>query len=78
MVPQHATPVFMYSASGGEESLTGACLARCRELEDCAAVIVSYGKGTCQGIAGGETTKFYSDNDAVFFNRICLKRKYSV
>ncbi|XP_046962414.1 uncharacterized protein LOC124531889 isoform X1 [Vanessa cardui] len=73
MAPDEATPVFVYSASGDEESLTGACLARCRELEDCAAVIVAYTKGNCQGIAMSHTTQFHADNDVAYFNKICLK-----
>ncbi|CAH0714234.1 unnamed protein product, partial [Brenthis ino] len=73
MAPEKAIPVFVYSASGDEESLTGACLARCRELEDCAAVIVAYGKGNCQGIASSLSTEFHSENDVVYFQKVCLK-----
>ncbi|XP_045768569.1 uncharacterized protein LOC123869632 [Maniola jurtina] len=73
MAPDQATPVFVYSASGGEESLTGACLAQCRDLPDCAAVVIAYTKGTCQGVASSDTTEFRADNDVVYFNKVCLK-----
>ncbi|CAH2234402.1 jg21206 [Pararge aegeria aegeria] len=73
MAPEQATPVFVYSASGEEESLTGACLSQCRDLPDCAAVVVAYTKGTCQGVASLHATQFRADNDVVYFNKVCLK-----
>ncbi|XP_023935348.2 uncharacterized protein LOC112043915 [Bicyclus anynana] len=73
MSPEQATPVFVYSASGDEESLTGACLTQCRDLPDCAAVVVAYGKGSCQGVASVHSTHFRADNDMVYFNKVCLK-----
>lgn len=76
MTPDLVTPVFVYSASGDEESLTGACLARCRELDDCAAVIVAYAKGNCQGIAETRVTQFSTDNEVAYFNKVCMKRKH--
>lgn len=72
--PERATPVFVYSASGEEESLAGACLARCRELPDCAAVLVSYGKGNCQGVAATKDVELRQDNDVSYFKKICLER----
>ncbi|KOB71855.1 Uncharacterized protein OBRU01_13062 [Operophtera brumata] len=72
VTPDKATPVFVYSASSEEDSLTGACLSRCRELEECAAVIVLYGKGTCQGVATIQDTQLRVDNDAAYFTKICL------
>ncbi|XP_041988338.1 uncharacterized protein LOC121739823 [Aricia agestis] len=69
--PDHAAPVFAYTASGAEESLTGACLAQCRELPDCAAVLVAYNKGTCHGIAAMEETRFLGDSTVVYFKKIC-------
>ncbi|KAL0880812.1 hypothetical protein ABMA27_001998 [Loxostege sticticalis] len=71
--PERATPVFVYSASGEEESLAGACLARCRELSDCAAVLVSYGKGNCQGVAATKDVELRQDNDVSYFKKICLE-----
>lgn len=76
MAPETAKPVFVYSASGDEQSLAGACLARCRELEECAAVIVAYGRGNCQGIADHTSAKLKVDNDVAFFKKVCLTRKY--
>ncbi|CAH2108132.1 unnamed protein product [Euphydryas editha] len=73
MTPDQIIPVFVYSASGDEESLTGACLARCRELDDCAAVIVAYTKGNCQGIAKIHLTQFSTDNEVAYFNKVCIK-----
>ncbi|OWR48299.1 hypothetical protein KGM_208550 [Danaus plexippus plexippus] len=73
MTPDQATPVFMYSASGEEESLTGACLSRCRELADCAAVIIVYTKGSCQGISSSRTNQLRPDNEVAYFNKVCLK-----
>ncbi|XP_045447709.1 uncharacterized protein LOC123656031 [Melitaea cinxia] len=73
MTPDLITPVFVYSASGDEESLTGACLARCRELDDCAAVIIAYTKGNCQGIAETRVTQFSTDNEVAYFNKVCIK-----
>ncbi|XP_075974474.1 uncharacterized protein LOC142975500 isoform X2 [Anticarsia gemmatalis] len=73
VAPESATPVFVYSASGDEESLAGACLARCRELEDCAAVVVAYGRGNCQGIADTTKAQLKSDNDVAYFKKICLE-----
>ncbi|KAJ8730897.1 hypothetical protein PYW08_002310 [Mythimna loreyi] len=72
VAPEIATPVFVYSASGDEDSLAGACLARCRELPDCAAVVVAYGRGNCQGIADYTTAKLKVDNDVAFFKKVCL------
>ncbi|CAK1540421.1 unnamed protein product [Leptosia nina] len=73
MTPDTARPVFMYSASGGEESLTGACIARCRELEECASVVVTYTKGSCQGLASAPVTHLRTDNDVAYFTKTCLK-----
>lgn len=73
MAPDSATPVFVYSASGEEESLAGACLARCRELDDCAAVVVAYSRGNCQGIADTTTAQLKTDNDVAFFKKVCLE-----
>ncbi|XP_045495087.1 uncharacterized protein LOC123693872 [Colias croceus] len=73
MTPDKARPVFMYSASGDEESLTGACLARCRDLEDCASVIVTFTKGNCQGLAASPVSQLRADNDAAYFTKVCLK-----
>ncbi|XP_050561881.1 uncharacterized protein LOC118265449 isoform X1 [Spodoptera frugiperda] len=72
VAPETAKPVFVYSASGDEQSLAGACLARCRELEECAAVIVAYGRGNCQGIADHTSAKLKVDNDVAFFKKVCL------
>ncbi|XP_068632530.1 uncharacterized protein [Battus philenor] len=72
VAPERAIPVFMYSASGEEDSLTGVCLSRCRELVNCAAVVVEYGKGTCQGITQATGT-LNGDNDVAYFTRTCLK-----
>ncbi|XP_026733279.1 uncharacterized protein LOC113497773 isoform X1 [Trichoplusia ni] len=73
VAPELATPVFVYSASGDEESLAGACLARCRELEDCAAVVVAYGRGNCQGLADSTTAQLKVDNDVAYFKKVCLE-----
>ncbi|XP_045533300.1 uncharacterized protein LOC123720644 [Pieris brassicae] len=73
MTPDQAIPVFMYAASGGEDSLTGACLRRCRELEDCASVAVTYAKGNCQGLAYSAVTNIHADNDIAYFTKVCLK-----
>ncbi|XP_037298105.1 uncharacterized protein LOC115445400 isoform X2 [Manduca sexta] len=70
---ERAAPVFVYSASGEEESLTGACLARCRELDDCAAVVVAYSKGNCLGVADTPEPQLKVDSDATFFKKICLQ-----
>ncbi|XP_049867797.1 uncharacterized protein LOC126368004 [Pectinophora gossypiella] len=72
VAPEGAAPVFVYSASGDEESLTGACLSRCRELQDCAAVAVAYGRGNCHGIAANTQQKLRADNDVAYFKKICL------
>lgn len=72
--PEAATPVFVYSASGEEESLAGACLARCRELDDCAAVVVAYGRGNCHGVAYSNEDHLRTDNDVAYFKKICLER----
>lgn len=72
MTPDKATPVFVYSASGEEDSLTGACLSRCRELEDCAAVIVLYSRGNCQGVAAMHDMQLKVDNNAAYFTKVCL------
>ncbi|XP_022814387.1 uncharacterized protein LOC111348119 [Spodoptera litura] len=72
VAPETAKPVFVYSASGEEQSLAGACLARCRELEECAAVVVAYGRGNCQGIADHTSAKLKVDNDVAFFKKVCL------
>ncbi|CAH2076192.1 unnamed protein product, partial [Iphiclides podalirius] len=71
VTPERAAPVFMYAASGDEDSLTGVCLSRCRELEDCAAVVVEYGRGSCHGVneAAGA---LHGDNDAALFTKTCL------
>ncbi|XP_028162263.1 uncharacterized protein LOC114354192 isoform X2 [Ostrinia furnacalis] len=74
VTPERATPVFVYSASGDEESLTGACLARCRELPDCAAVLVSYSKGNCQGVTATESVELQQNNDVSYFKKICLEQ----
>lgn len=71
-----AAPVFVYSASGEEESLAGACLARCRELSDCTAVIVAYNKGNCLGIADTPEPQLKVDNDVTYFKKICLDCKF--
>lgn len=68
--------MFVYSASGDEESLAGACLARCKELEDCAAVVVAYGRGNCQGITDSTKSKLKTDHDVAYFKKICLESKY--
>ncbi|VVC98375.1 unnamed protein product [Leptidea sinapis] len=70
---EKAAPVFMYTASGAEESLTGACLARCRELDVCDAVAISYTRGSCQGLAKMETTHLHSDSDVSYFKKVCLE-----
>ncbi|KAF9405088.1 hypothetical protein HW555_014020, partial [Spodoptera exigua] len=72
VAPETAKPVFVYSASGEEQSLAGACLARCRELEECAAVVIAYGRGNCQGIADQTSAKLKVDNDVAFFKKVCL------
>ncbi|XP_026315796.1 uncharacterized protein LOC113227134 [Hyposmocoma kahamanoa] len=72
--PERGAPVFVYSASGDEESLVGACLARCHELEDCAAVVVAYGKGNCHGVAVTQEDNLRPDNDVAYFKKICLER----
>uniref|UniRef100_A0A2A4K3D6 ZP domain-containing protein n=1 Tax=Heliothis virescens TaxID=7102 RepID=A0A2A4K3D6_HELVI len=72
VAPESATPVFVYSASGEEESLAGACLARCRELQDCAAVVIAYGRGNCQGIADETTARLKVDNDVAMFKKVCM------
>nr|XP_049696552.1 uncharacterized protein LOC110384403 [Helicoverpa armigera] len=72
VAPESATPVFVYSASGDEESLAGACLARCRELQDCGAVIVAYDRGNCQGVAGESSARLKTDNDVAMFKKVCL------
>lgn len=77
MAPETATPVFVYSASGDEESLAGACLARCRELEDCAAVVVAYGRGNCQGVADSTKAQLKVDNDVAYFKKVCLECKFT-
>lgn len=73
MTPDRGRPVFMYSASGNEESLTGACLTRCKDLEDCASVVVTYSKGSCQGLAKSPTSELRTDNDSAYFTKVCLK-----
>ncbi|CAG4971992.1 unnamed protein product [Parnassius apollo] len=72
VAPERAAPVFMYAASGEEESLTGVCLARCRELEDCAAVVVEYSNGNCHGV-NEAFGKMRGDNDVAYFSKVCLK-----
>ncbi|XP_014362579.2 uncharacterized protein LOC106714136 [Papilio machaon] len=72
VTPERTAPVFMYSASGEEQSLVGVCLSRCKELDDCAAVVVEYGKGSCQGM-NTATGKLHFDNDVAYFSKICLK-----
>lgn len=47
---------------------------RCRELEDCAAVVVAYGKGNCHGVAITLEDHLRPDNDVAFFKKICLER----
>ncbi|KAM3964143.1 uncharacterized protein ACR2FA_001623 [Aphomia sociella] len=71
--PERAAPVFVYTASGDEESLTGACLARCRELQDCASLVVSHSAGNCYGVAHATDLQLRSDNDASYFKKICLQ-----
>ncbi|RVE46137.1 hypothetical protein evm_009211 [Chilo suppressalis] len=73
MSPEGAAPVFVYSASGDEESLAGACLARCSELPDCAAVAVAYNKGNCHGVAAMRDVELRQDNDVSYFKKICLE-----
>ncbi|CAG9113450.1 unnamed protein product [Plutella xylostella] len=73
VAPGLARPVFVYSASGDEASLTGACLARCRELDACAAVAVAFGAGTCQGVAASQDWALTVDSDAAFFQKTCLE-----
>ncbi|KAJ2942575.1 hypothetical protein O0L34_g2044 [Tuta absoluta] len=73
VAPETGTPVFVYSASGDEESLAGACLSRCKELEDCAAVVVAYGKGNCHGLAADAEATLRADNDVAYFKKICLE-----
>ncbi|CAH0407020.1 unnamed protein product [Chilo suppressalis] len=73
MSPEGAAPVFVYSASGDEESLAGACLARCRELPDCAAVAVAYNKGNCHGVAAMRDVELRQDYDVSYFKKICLE-----
>ncbi|KAG7306398.1 hypothetical protein JYU34_009028 [Plutella xylostella] len=73
VTPGLARPVFVYSASGDEPSLTGACLARCRELDACAAVAVAYGGGNCQGVAASQDWALKVDSDAAFFQKTCLE-----
>ncbi|CAG9785539.1 unnamed protein product [Diatraea saccharalis] len=72
--PEGVAPVFVYAASGDEESLAGACLARCRELPDCAAVVVAYNKGNCHGIAPTRDSELRQDNDVSYFKKICLEQ----
>ncbi|XP_053612609.1 uncharacterized protein LOC128676499 [Plodia interpunctella] len=67
-----AAPVFVYTASGEEESLVGACLARCRELEDCDAVLVSQGHGNCHGITDRHGLEQRQDGDVAYFKKACL------
>ncbi|XP_012546144.1 uncharacterized protein LOC101747119 isoform X2 [Bombyx mori] len=69
---ERAPPVFVYTASGEEDSLVGACLAQCRELEDCAAVVVAYGKGNCVGVANTPEPHLRTDHDVTYFKKICL------
>ncbi|XP_052756099.1 uncharacterized protein LOC113512589 [Galleria mellonella] len=71
--PERAAPVFVYTASGEEDSLIGSCLARCRELEDCASLVVSHSTGNCHGVALATDLQLRSDNDASYFKKICLK-----
>ncbi|XP_060803825.1 uncharacterized protein LOC106132843 isoform X2 [Amyelois transitella] len=68
-----AAPVFVYTASGEEDSLVGACLARCRELDDCDAVLVSQGQGNCHGITGRHGLELRQDYDVTYFKRTCLE-----
>lgn len=74
--PEGASPVFVYTASGEEESLTGSCLARCKELPDCMAVAVAYTGGNCYGVANTKKTHFRTNLDIVYFKKTCLKRNY--
>ncbi|XP_047985878.1 uncharacterized protein LOC125226074 isoform X1 [Leguminivora glycinivorella] len=69
--PEQAAPVFVYAASGEEESLIGACLARCRELPVCAGVSVAYSRGHCTGVAAETHELLRADNDVAYFKKIC-------
>lgn len=75
VTPERSSPVFVYSASGEEQSLVGVCLSRCKELADCAAVVVEYGKGSCHGM-NSATGKLHVDNDVAYFSKICVKCMY--
>ncbi|XP_063621387.1 uncharacterized protein LOC134793666 isoform X1 [Cydia splendana] len=69
--PDQAAPVFVYAASGEEESLAGACLARCRELPVCDGVVVAYSRGHCHGVAEQTEEVLRPDNDVAYFKKIC-------
>ncbi|XP_059046393.1 uncharacterized protein LOC131841983 [Achroia grisella] len=72
LTPDKAAPVFVYTASGDEDSLIGSCLARCRELEECAALVVSHSTGNCHGVALTTDLQLRADNDASYFKKICI------
>ncbi|KAL4715378.1 hypothetical protein ACJJTC_015149 [Scirpophaga incertulas] len=72
--PERASPVFVYAASGDEESLAGACLARCHDLPDCEAVVLAYGRGNCYGTATTGVVQLKQSNDMAYFKKICLEK----
>lgn len=73
VAPERATPVFVYAASGDEGSLAGACAARCRELPECAGVVVHYARAHCQGVAKQDEELLRPDNDVAYFKKICVQ-----
>lgn len=71
--PERVAPVFVYAARGDEPSLAAACLARCKDLQDCDAVTLTHGKGHCYGVAASRNTLLNVDNDSTYFEKICLE-----
>ncbi|GBP31621.1 hypothetical protein EVAR_84066_1 [Eumeta japonica] len=72
MSPERPEAVFVYAARGDEPSLEGVCLARCRELPACAALVVAPAHGLCTGFGYAADRLFTANNDVTFFEKICL------